>query len=98
MLASSPTISTSGTDQTTGTSTRISSARPGPTERTSVSVVNGPPDVVKYSMKTSDSVPSDRGSFIGRRRVENPRLVRRAHCFDVHFDLHVIAEHEAAAF
>src|SRR5438128_10521672 len=64
MLASSPMISTSGSDQTRGTRTISRSASPGPTSVTSVSVVNGPPLVLKYITNTSASVPSERGAFI----------------------------------
>src|SRR5215467_5103391 len=63
MLASSPTMSTSGTDQISGTSARMSRPRPGPTEWISVSVVYGPPDVEKKRTKTSPSAPIPRGSF-----------------------------------
>jgi len=38
----------------------MSSAIPGPTDATSVSVVNAPPEVVKYRMNTSDSVEIER--------------------------------------
>jgi hypothetical protein len=82
MLASSPMMSTSGSDQSSGTATRMASASPGPTDATSVSVVNAPPDVQKKSTKTSASVPSERWSFRagsglrGRRirRVRAPRV------------------------
>src|SRR4051812_21479920 len=64
MLASSPTMRISGSEYTTGTSTRMRSAIPGPTDATSVSVVKAPPDVLKYRMKTSDSVVIDRTSVM----------------------------------
>src|SRR5205807_636935 len=63
MLASSPTISASGTDHASGTSAKINRPSPGPTEWISVSVVYGPPDVEKKRTKTSPSVPIPRGSF-----------------------------------
>src|SRR5919197_4190094 len=63
MLASSPTMSASGTDHTTGTNAKIRRPSPGPTEWMSVSVVYGPPDVEKKRTKTSPSVPIARGSF-----------------------------------
>src|SRR5690349_18826140 len=62
MLASSPMIRTSGKDQKMGTRTSSNNASPGPTSCTSVSVVNGPPEVLKYRMETSPSVPSERRS------------------------------------
>src|SRR5215208_5693587 len=62
MLASSPTMRISGSEYTIGTSTRMSSAIPGPTEATSASVVNAPPEVLKYRMNTSDSVVIERTS------------------------------------
>jgi hypothetical protein len=55
-----------------GTSTRISSAIPGPTEATRVSVVKAPPEVLKYRMNTSDSV------LIERTRGM-PAKLRRTH-------------------
>src|SRR6516162_2999111 len=63
MLASSPTMSTSGTDHTTGTSAKMSRPSPGPIEWINVSVVYGPPDVEKKRTKTSPSVRIPRGSF-----------------------------------
>jgi hypothetical protein len=45
----------------------MSSAMPGPTDCTSVSVVNAPPDVQKYRMNTSDNVVTDRASFMGAK-------------------------------
>ncbi len=63
MLASSPTISASGTDHTRGTNAKISRPNPGPTEWINVSVVYGPPDVEKKRTKTRPSVPIPRGSF-----------------------------------
>src|SRR5439155_26572867 len=63
MLASSPTMSASGTDQTSGTSAKMSRPSPGPTEWISVSVVYGPPEVEKKRTKTSPTVPILRGSF-----------------------------------
>src|SRR3954447_16468166 len=63
MLASSPTMSASGTDQISGTNAKIRRPSPGPTEWISVSVVYGPPDVEKKRTKTSPSVPISRGSF-----------------------------------
>src|SRR5947209_14098193 len=63
MLASSPTMSASGTDHTSGTSAKMSRPSPGPTEWMSVSVVYGPPEVEKKRTKTSPSVPIARGSF-----------------------------------
>src|SRR6266446_635203 len=63
MLASSPTMSASGTDHTSGTSAKISRPSPGPTEWINVSVVYGPPEVEKKRTKTSPSVPIARGSF-----------------------------------
>src|SRR4051794_21012429 len=65
MLASSPTIKTSGNDQMSGTSRRISRPSPGPTEWMSVSVVNGPPEVQKKRMKTSEKVPTRRAVCMG---------------------------------
>src|ERR1700757_4042839 len=62
MLASSPTISASGTDQISETNSKISRPRPGPTEWISVSVVYGPPDVEKNRIKTRATVPRPRGS------------------------------------
>src|SRR4029450_12115238 len=63
MLASSPTISASGTDHINGTSAKMSRPSPGPTEWINVSVVYGPPEVEKKRTKTSPSVPIARGSF-----------------------------------
>src|SRR5207248_8886216 len=63
MLASSPTMSASGTDQTSGTSAKMSRPSPGPTEWISVSVVYAPPDVEKKRTKMSPTVPIPRGSF-----------------------------------
>src|SRR5213075_1215834 len=63
MLASSPTMSASGTDHTSGTSAKMSRPSPGPTEWINVSVVYGPPEVEKKRTKTSPSVPIARGSF-----------------------------------
>src|SRR6266550_3990781 len=63
MLASSPTMSASGTDQISGTNAKMSRPSPGPTEWIRVSVVYGPPDVDKKRTKTSPSVPIGRGSF-----------------------------------
>src|SRR6266542_2649893 len=63
MLASSPTISASGTDQRIGTSVRISSPIAGPTLTISDSVVNAPPETLKYITATSESVVRDRRSF-----------------------------------
>src|SRR5204863_1522039 len=62
MLASSPTISTSGSDQISGTRNRMSRPSPGPTVAINVSVVYGPPDVQKKRMKTSANVPIPRRS------------------------------------
>jgi hypothetical protein len=50
----------SGTVYTSGTSTSVSRAIPGPTDATSVSVVKAPPEVLKYRMNTSDSVEIER--------------------------------------
>jgi hypothetical protein len=47
MLASSPTMRISGMEYTTGTTTIMSRASPGPTSRTSDSVVYAPPEVLK---------------------------------------------------
>src|SRR6266481_4580955 len=63
MLASSPTMSASGTDHTSGTNAKMSRPSPGPTEWISVSVVYGPPEVEKKRTETSPSVPIARGSF-----------------------------------
>ena len=63
MLASSPTMSASGTDHISGTSAKRSRPSPGPTEWINVSVVYGPPEVEKKRTKTSPSVPIARGSF-----------------------------------
>src|SRR5436309_1277380 len=63
MLASSPTMSASGTDHTSATSAKMSRPSPGPTEWIKVSVVYGPPDVEKKRTKTRPSVPIARGSF-----------------------------------
>src|SRR5438874_3326674 len=63
MLASSPTMSASGTDHISGTRAKISRPSPGPTEWINVSVVYGPPEVEKKRTKTSPSVPIPRGSF-----------------------------------
>src|SRR6266699_3984750 len=63
MLASSPTMSASGTDHTSGTSAKMSRPSPGPTEWIKVSVVYGPHEVEKKRTKTSPSVPIARGSF-----------------------------------
>src|SRR5436190_8406274 len=63
MLASSPTMSASGTDRISGTRAKISRPSPGPTEWINVSVVYGPPEVEKKRTKTSPSVPIARGSF-----------------------------------
>src|SRR6266487_568492 len=63
MLASSPTMSASGTDHTNGTNAKMSRPSPGPTEWIKVSVVYGPPEVEKKRTKTSPSVPIARGSF-----------------------------------
>src|SRR4030095_14871504 len=63
MLASSPTISASGTDHVSGTSAKMSRPSPGPTEWINVSVVYGPPEVEKKRTKTSPSVPIPHGSF-----------------------------------
>src|SRR5947207_14573423 len=60
MLASSHTMSASGTDHTSGTSAKMSRPSPGPTEWINVSVVYGPPDVEKKRTKTSPSVPIPR--------------------------------------
>src|SRR5438552_18515879 len=56
-------MSASGTNQTSGTSAKMSRPSPGPTEWISVSVVYGPPEVEKKRTKTSPSVPIPRGSF-----------------------------------
>ena len=56
-------MSASGTDQTSGTSAKMSRPSPGPTEWISVSVVYGPPEVEKKRTKTSPTVPIPRGSF-----------------------------------
>src|SRR6516165_12126851 len=63
MLASSPTISASGTDHISGTSAKMSRPSPGPSEWINVSVVYGPPEVEKKRIKTSPSVPIPRGNF-----------------------------------
>src|SRR5882757_4508869 len=63
MLASSPTMSASGTDHTSGTNAKMSKPSPGPTEWINVSVVYGPPEVEKKRTKTSPTVPIARGSF-----------------------------------
>src|SRR6202035_2767697 len=65
MLASSPTISASGRDQISGTSSKSSRPSPGPTEWINVSVVYGPPDVEKNKIKTSANVPRLRRSCCG---------------------------------
>src|SRR4026209_2611599 len=63
MLASSPTMSASGTDHIRGTNAKMSKPSPGPTEWINVSVVYGPPEAEKKRTKTSPSVPIARGSF-----------------------------------
>src|SRR3954447_15654741 len=74
MLASSPTMSASGTDQISGTNAKIRRPSPGPTEWISVSVVYGPPDVEKKRTNTSPSVPISRGSF---RLIDHASITRR---------------------
>src|SRR4029077_8147663 len=71
MLASSPTMSASGTDHISGTSAKISRLSPGPTEWINVSVVYGPPEVEKKRTKTSPSVPIPRGSFCSLIQLVN---------------------------
>jgi hypothetical protein len=78
MLASSPTMRISGSEYTTGTSRRTSSAIPGPTDPTSASVVNAPPEVLKYRMNTSDSVEIDRTSVM---RAKLPRTHGRGNAY-----------------
>src|SRR5688500_14729202 len=51
---------------------------PGPTDWTSVSVVNAPPDVQKYSMNTSESVVIARTSGM-RPKVPRSRGPGNAH-------------------
>src|SRR5438046_66886 len=70
MLASSATIRVSGSDQTRGITTRMISARPGPTCFTSDSMVNGPPETLKYNTKTSGSVVSERRSLMSASTLE----------------------------
>src|SRR5437763_5796816 len=74
MLASSPTMSASGTDQISGTNAKIIRPSPGPTEWISVSVVYGPPDVEKKRTNTSPSVPISRGSF---RLINHASITKR---------------------
>ena len=82
MLASSLTMSASGTDQISGTSAKMSRPRPGPTEWINVSVVYGPPDVEKKRTKTSPSVPIPRGSFclIDHASITNCTNPQHAKC------------------
>src|SRR5438093_8879196 len=84
MLASSPTMSASGTDHTSGTSAKMSKPSPGPTEWINVSVVYGPPEVEKKRIKTSPSVPIPRGSFcslIDHTNMSKGRKLYHAKCF-----------------
>src|SRR6478609_6817979 len=87
MLASSPTINTSGTDHISGTTAKMSRPSPGPTEWINVSVVYGPPEVEKKRTKTSPSVPIARGSFclIDHARMTTqtsaPKYLRKAGSF-----------------
>ena len=76
MLASSPMISTPGSEYTSGTITRIASASPGPTPITSDSVVKAPPEVLKYMMNTSGSVVSARESLGASMAAEYSRARR----------------------
>src|SRR5215467_1671835 len=76
MLANSPTMSTSGSDHTSGTRIRMSSPRPGPTLWISVSVVYGPPDVQKNSTKTSANVPSADCAPRGAARRDTELMTR----------------------
>src|SRR6266478_9864889 len=80
MLASSPTMSASGTDHTSGTSAKMSRPSPGPTEWMSVSVVYGPPEVEKKRTKTSPTVPIPRGSFcfINQAQKASPNQMSQA--------------------
>src|SRR5436190_14948035 len=86
MLASSPTMSASGTDHTSGTSAKMSRPSPGPTEWISVSVVYGPPEVEKKRTKTSPSVLIARGSFClidhasmsKRTKLQHAKCLRKA--------------------
>src|SRR4029078_13532677 len=79
MLASSPTMSASGTDHISGTNAKMSRPSPGPTEWLSVSVVYGPPDVEKKRTKTSPSVPIARGSFCLIDHVSTTKRTKRLH-------------------
>ena len=72
MLASSPTMRISGSEYTSGMSSMMSSAIPGPTDVTSVSVVNAPPEVLKYSMNTSESVVIERTSIMAPKLPRSP--------------------------
>src|SRR6266853_6829588 len=79
MLASSPTMSASGTDQTSGTSAKMSRPSPGPTEWINVSVVYGPPEEEKKRTKTSPSVPIPRGSFCFIDHASMTKRTKRRH-------------------
>src|SRR6266480_2354209 len=80
MLASSATMSASGTDHISGTSAKMSRPSPGPTEWISVSVVYGPPEVEKKRTKTSPTVPILRGSFcfIDQAQKASPNQMSQA--------------------
>src|SRR3954468_10475549 len=85
MLASSPTMSASGTDHIRGTSAKMSRLRPGPTEWINVSVLYGPPEVEKKRTKTSPTVPIARGSLclidqasmIKRTKLQHAECLRK---------------------
>src|SRR5947207_9752183 len=82
MLASSPTMSASGTDHTSGTSAKMSRPSPGPTEWINVSVVYGPPEVEKKRTKTSPTalIPRLSSCLIdhARTHLTNRKWVRQA--------------------
>ena len=63
MLASSPMISVSGSDHTSGTSNRMSNASPGPMEPASPSVPYAPPETLKNITNTSAVLVSVLRSF-----------------------------------
>src|SRR5437870_13877102 len=80
MLASSPTMSASGTDHISGTSAKMSRPSPGPTEWINVSVVYGPPEEEKKRTKRSPTVPILRGSycFIDQAQQASPNQMSQA--------------------
>src|SRR5450830_1695066 len=60
MLASSPMIRVSGSDQNKGTSARISKPTAGPTLTINDSVVNAPPETLKNITATRERVVRER--------------------------------------